>query len=79
MNQVAEIEYIPTPEEIEAGCAAIRAGWSDADFTRRRRGDDLKEYSLAPEVIGEAERFIESKLWMEREALGFAKWNCRHE
>jgi hypothetical protein len=30
--------YLPTPEEIAAACAEIRAGWSHHEFTRRGIG-----------------------------------------
>jgi hypothetical protein len=33
-----ETYYAPSPAEIAAECAAIRAGWSDAERLQRRRG-----------------------------------------
>jgi hypothetical protein len=34
--QTDNAPYIPTPEEIAAGCAAIRAGWSPSEELSRR-------------------------------------------
>jgi hypothetical protein len=39
--------YLPTPAEILVGCAAVQAGWTEAE--RLRRGTHkLKSYSPAP-------------------------------
>ena len=31
--------YLPSPKQIAADCAAIRAGWSPAEFVRRQHGE----------------------------------------
>lgn len=41
----AGARYMPTPEEIAAACAAIRAGWSDTTLQSRIVDGDKVKYA----------------------------------
>lgn len=47
-------DYLPTPEEIEAGCEAIRANWSPRQ--RRRRSAMPQAQVTIPMIADEWER-----------------------
>jgi len=48
---MADQEPDPTPEEIEAACRAIQAGWSDAQRLSRATGPERVPW-VAPEWLG---------------------------
>lgn len=60
-------EYIPTPQQIEEACEAIRDSWSPSEFYRRRKGEDLNGYPTERNIVADAEQYLESKLWIDRE------------
>jgi hypothetical protein len=42
--------YMPTPDEIKAGCMAIRSTWTDAEHYRRAGLDPAARKWTPPEV-----------------------------
>ena len=57
--------FVPSPEQIAAGCAEIQAGWSEAETTARRNYRLPKFRAVG--VVEQAQNAMAAKLETRRE------------
>ena len=67
---MSQIEFIPTPAEIAAGCREIQATWSDTERRLRRRGIDMQPPDGGKQAEEAARLAIEVRLERQRARAG---------
>ena len=59
LRESCQVKFLPTPQQIDDGCEAIRKAWSKSERAKRRCGETLVRWELPTVEMFPCDRDVE--------------------